>query len=291
MRYAFGSSSGDRRQLLSNGLSVYGASRTRGRRESFVVDEYFQSGFSLVPGATVLDVGANIGLFSLEVLRRLDGKARIFAFEPAPTPFGFLERNLRELFPGAAVSCQCCAIGERAGRSKLYYRPRAPLMSSLLHEPSTHSNEFIDAILKEPPAGRRTRSVRMRRVVRPVAPWLLKLMSWWMMRVAVEVPCEITTISAIIHEQAIDRIDLLKIDVEGSELAVLRGIAADDWPKISAIMAEVHDVDGRVQKIREILEAQGFGLIRFSQEWPFEGTHIYMLEAGREADGTPRPAI
>ncbi len=46
------------------------------------VDGYFAHGIECTPGATVLDVGANIGVFSAAVYERLDGDVRIYAFEP-----------------------------------------------------------------------------------------------------------------------------------------------------------------------------------------------------------------
>jgi hypothetical protein len=66
---------------------------------------------------------------------------------------------------------------------------------------------------------------------------------------------------------------------------VLRGIDAADWPRIRAVVAEVHDLDDRVDTIRRILESAGFDRIAVRQEWPFEGTIVYMLEPGRSADG------
>ena len=41
-----------------------------------------------------------------------------------------------------------------------------------------------------------------------------------------------TTVSALMAQHDLDRIDLLKIDVEGAELDVLRGIRPEDWPRI-----------------------------------------------------------
>src|SRR4051812_5636994 len=75
-----------RRVVHSTGMPVYGASRADARYEQFTGD-YFRAGLPLHPGMTVIDVGANIGMFSLELLRRCGGQARIFAFEPAPESF------------------------------------------------------------------------------------------------------------------------------------------------------------------------------------------------------------
>ena len=44
--------------------------------------------------------------------------------------------------------------------------------------------------------------------------------------------CAMTTVSALMAEHDLERIDLLKIDVEGAELDVLRGIRPEDWPRI-----------------------------------------------------------
>ena len=56
-----------------------------------------------------------------------------------------------------------------------------------------------------------------------------------------EVNCQLKTISQIIREQQIEQIDLLKIDVEKSEMDVLLGIEIEDWSKIKQVFVEVHD--------------------------------------------------
>ena len=72
------------------------------------------------------------------------------------------------------------------------------------------------------------------------------------------VEAEVRTLSRVKRELGVARIALLKVDVEGAELDVLRGIDPADWPAIDQVVAEVHDVDGRVTQVRELLEAQGF---------------------------------
>ncbi|MGI3202845.1 FkbM family methyltransferase [Streptomyces sp. GLT-R25] len=73
---------------------------------SFLREEvggYFTHGIECTPGATVLDVGANIGVFSAAVYERLDGDVRIYAFEPMPPLHATLERNAREFFNGRLI--------------------------------------------------------------------------------------------------------------------------------------------------------------------------------------------
>ena len=46
------------------------------------------------------------------------------------------------------------------------------------------------------------------------------------------------------------QVDLLKVDVEGAEEAVLLGIREGEWASIQAAVIEVHDTDGRLERIQ-----------------------------------------
>ncbi|CAM9091557.1 unnamed protein product, partial [Hapterophycus canaliculatus] len=62
--------------------------------EVFVRRTYLQHGLTLEEGAVVVDAGANIGLFSLQCLREASGVQQVYAFEPLPTIYTVLVRNL-----------------------------------------------------------------------------------------------------------------------------------------------------------------------------------------------------
>lgn len=47
--------------------------------------------------------------------------------------------------------------------------------------------------------------------------------------------CRMCTVSDLIESHALDCIDLLKVDVEGAELDVLRGIAPEHWGQIHQV--------------------------------------------------------
>lgn len=47
--------------------------------------------------------------------------------------------------------------------------------------------------------------------------------------------CNVVPLSLALRHLGIAAVDLLKVDVEGDELAVLQGISADDWPKIRQV--------------------------------------------------------
>ena len=76
-----------------------------------------------------------------------------------------------------------------------------------------------------------------------------------------EIKGEIKTLSSVINSLAIESIDLLKIDVEGEEYEVLRGINQNDWSKIKQIVLEVHDIEDRINRIKKLLESQIFQVI------------------------------
>ncbi len=69
--------------------------------------------------------------------------------------------------------------------------------------------------------------------------------------------CRLLTVSSILREAGVDRIDLLKIDVEKSELHVLRGIDELDWPKIDQIVMETHG-EHITESVTSLLNAKGF---------------------------------
>ena len=73
-----------------------------------------------------------------------------------------------------------------------------------------------------------------------------------------DVSCRLTTLSQILHEYSIPRIDLLKIDVEGAELDILEGIEDQHWPHILQIVMEVHDIQNRLDNIKTMLLDKGF---------------------------------
>ena len=60
-----------------------------------------------------------------------------------------------------------------------------------------------------------------------------------------EVKAQIETLDEALRREKIERVDLLKIDVEGPELEVLRGLGPETWPRVMQVVLETHDRDGR----------------------------------------------
>ena len=104
-------------------------------------------------------------------------------------------------------------------------------------------------------------------------------------RFAVELAdSETKSLAQIIHEQAIDRIDLLKISAPRGELAILRGVGADNWARIRQIAIEVYDVAGHAaDEIAGHLRQRGYRVAIEQAPW-LRGSMVSHIYAARERD-------
>jgi hypothetical protein len=93
--------------------------------------------------------------------------------------------------------------------------------------------------------------------------------------------CERRTLSDVLAETGTETVDLLKIDVQKSELEVLAGIVAADWPKIRQVAVELHDQDGRLDQIRSLLAGRGYHVVT-EQDSLHAGTVVHFVYAVRE---------
>lgn len=69
---------------------------------------------NLKSGQTAVDVGANIGFFTLLFARQVGPKGKVISFEPGPKSFRLLEQNIRENGYGNVVANNA-AVGDRNG--------------------------------------------------------------------------------------------------------------------------------------------------------------------------------
>ncbi len=65
----------------------------------------------LRPGMTAIDIGANLGIYSLPLARRLQPHGQVFAYEPASEPRAMLERS-RELNQAANLHVIAAAVSD-----------------------------------------------------------------------------------------------------------------------------------------------------------------------------------
>ncbi len=233
--------------------------------EIFTGRGYLRHGITIAPGNRVFDVGANIGLFTLFAGREAPG-VTVYAFEPIPQVFAALAANAA--LHGIATRLFEHALGEAPGEAELTYYPHATLLSG--RHADGEDREVVRSFLARDPAG-------LARISDADADEMLDL------RLLGEpVVCRVRTLAEVIREEEVDRIDLLKVDAEKSELEVLSGLGEGDWGKVRQVVAEVHDRGGRLAQVVTLLREHGF-VVTTEQDEALAGTSLWNVFARRPA--------
>ncbi|MEX0906735.1 MAG: FkbM family methyltransferase [Gemmatimonadota bacterium] len=74
----------------------------------------------IAPGATVLDIGAHVGYYTLLSAVLAGPRGRVFAFEPNPVNHGFLQRHVA-INRHATVSVENAAVSDTSGRASFTF--------------------------------------------------------------------------------------------------------------------------------------------------------------------------
>jgi 31-O-methyltransferase len=228
-------------------------------RDIFVERCYMQHSIALEPGMVVVDVGSNVGLSVLFFDQECPGMT-FYAFEPAPVPFAALVENI-EIHQVAARTMPY-ALSNASGVAELTYYPEASVMSGF------HADADVEAALSR-------RYLLASGFSEDDARDLTEDKFE-----AVRVSVQTRTLSQVVDELGIERIDLLKVDVEKSELEVLQGVENRDWPKVRQVVAEVHDRAGTLESFVALLTSQGFA-VDVEQDRLLSGSEIYEVFATR----------
>ena len=266
-----GAAKGDRSLYeLPNGMTIAHLNKTETEflyQEIFTDQSYLQHGITLDEGDCIFDVGANIGLFSLFAAQACP-KVKIYAFEPIPPVFELLRLNA-ELYNLDAKVFNIGLSGETKSAEFTYY-PNISVISGRFAD-AFEEKEVVKSFLLKQHVGTGNGTTVSQEVLDELLVERLQ---------SEKFTCQLKTISHIIEENQIERIDLLKIDVEKSERDVLAGIKERDWLKIQQIIVEVHDIDSRLTEITELLKFHGFDLT-IVQDKLLEATPLYNIYARR----------
>lgn len=82
-----------------------------------------EPGFELKPGMTVVDLGANLGVFATRAAKRVGPTGRVIAVEPHPDNFARLKANA-ERNGLTWLECVQAAAGEKEGTAELFVHER-----------------------------------------------------------------------------------------------------------------------------------------------------------------------
>ncbi|MER6546548.1 FkbM family methyltransferase [Streptomyces sp. NPDC001250] len=202
--------------------------------EIFVERTYLRHGIQLSDSSRIVDAGANVGLFSLFVKQEFPG-ANILAFEPIPAIHEALLENL-DSHGAKDVEVVRSALGRRhEDQVRFTFYPALPGNSTRYPEQKKVGQELT------------VEQIGQEAVDRIMA--------------GIEVESEVNRLSDALRQWAPEGpVDLLKIDVEGAELEVMEGLDAADWQRVRQAVVEVQDLDGRLDAVVGILDAQGFSV-------------------------------
>ena len=146
---------------------------------------------------TVLDLGANIGYFSVLAAGLVGNGGQVHAFEPDATCFARLKKNL-SAFPWAQA--HSIAVADQLGTARFHYtqkRDETGWGSLLLGKDNASTEQTLVPVM---------------------------------------------SLDAWVCEQAIRRVDFIKIDVEGGEYRALKGAEVLLRHHRPVIVAELNDV-------------------------------------------------
>jgi len=138
-------------------------------------------------GMTVVDVGALIGYYTLLAAKRVGDNGRVLAFEPSPTAFSLLLKNIK-INNRNNIKAFKYAVSDKNGK-KTFDLSRLSFAHTKSSDTIVVNTVFIDSFL---------------------------------------------------HSLSIEDVDLVKIDVEGAELEVLRGMRKILSRGKVKIICEVH---------------------------------------------------
>lgn len=144
------------------------------------------------------DVGANVGFYSFAAAKIMNTNSKIFAFEPEPTTFNLLQKNI-ELNKMNNITALSIALGDTDGDKLLF--------------PSDTPNFGAHSFVQRTDYRVKKKGINI----------------------------NINTADKLIDEMKIDVPDIMKIDVEGAEILVLRGMKhLLTNEKLKMIFCEIH---------------------------------------------------
>lgn len=178
----------------------------------------------LKPGDTFVDIGANVGFYSLCASRVVGSKGKIYAFEPAPSTYAALKNNI-DLNGVTNIITASVALSDTQGQAKLFLDAKHNSGATSLRR-SPNSGPAIDVVL--------------------------------------------TTYDQFAKENELPVPSLVKVDVEGAEVKVLRGmndlLGRPNHPHVILEVSEwsLREMGSSKEELFDIMDNHGYRAILLS---------------------------
>ena len=209
--------------LLLPGASPWQEEMRGGRFEAFLYDAVADEDLA---GKTVWDVGAHVGYHTLAFSARVGPAGRVIAFEPNPYNAVRLRQNLaRNRDLSERVRLETLALSDEDGTDRLFHTP--------VVDDGTSSGAALETALTQDNEAA--------------------------YRALDSILVDVSRADSLVRAERVPIPSLLKIDVEGGEVRVLRGCAELLATARPLLLIEVHNAAAR-SGIDAMLAAQGYGL-------------------------------
>lgn len=197
-------------------------------REIFVRRRYFRDRFEIRRGDTIVDIGANMGLFTMWAAPQAP-EGRVLAIEPGRV-VDCLAYNVRANRLGNVTTAPV-AVGNEGGQLELVEYPGFNLVS--------HPSGLGPAII--------TRWLIFLRYFRVQTPPVRRT-----------APCR--SLGALMDEHGLRTVNFLKVDCEGAEYDIFRNLAPQHWERIERVAMEFPELrpGDRHGELVSLFQQRGF---------------------------------
>lgn len=204
---------------LRNGLKMTLMNRGNDSDTQVVGEIWFQEIYNkfnfcdLEENAVVLDLGANVGIFSLYISNK-NKTCKVYSYEASALNYNYLQKNIT-INNLNIFAYNYAVTAKDKGMVKLHIHPRGSGGNTLYKEASKDSIKYC------------------------LIPQI--------------------NLDKILKINNLNKIDLLKMDIEGSEYEVLFNTSDETFSKINKFVLEIHDIEGyKREDLILFLRSKGF---------------------------------
>ena len=226
-------------------------------------------------GDTIIDVGANIGLLGLTLSKKYKN-IKIHAFEPMPEIFSVLKKNVK-ISSNNDYKVHPVGISNKKQDLVFTYYPNSPALST--SNPgiwNDHKKKFFSAV-----KGNLLNFRKKKWWINLIPFFLVPLIAKFLRFNSVTIKRPVIRLADFIKENNISNIKLLKIDCEGEEINVLKGLNEENFKTIDQIIMEVFDINNNINVAIEILKKNKFRKIKVEEEKGFEESNLVNIIASK----------